>query len=115
MAEMTHERVETAGQPKVRNEDIASASGEVADILEHEEDNPFRIRAYRNAARALRGLVGEEVADLIARGGDPDDLPGIGKDLAARIREMISTGRLSKLDRLRPAVRIHPPYHAGTG
>jgi hypothetical protein len=105
MAAMTHERVETARQPKVRNDDIASAFGEVADILELEEDNPFRIRAYRNAARTLRGL-GEEVADLIARGGDPDDLPGIGKDLAAQIREMISSGRLSKLDRLRPAGRL---------
>ena len=102
---MTHERVEAARQPKVRNDDIARAFAEVADILELEEDNPFRILAYRNAARTLRDL-GEEVADLISRGGDPDDLPGIGKDLAAQIREMISSGRLSKLDRLRRAGRL---------
>ncbi|MGO9943068.1 MAG: DNA polymerase/3'-5' exonuclease PolX [Rhodoblastus sp.] len=101
---MTRERVETVQQSKVRNEDIARAFGEVADILALEEENPFRIRAYRNAARTLRGL-GEEVAVMIARGGDPDDLPGIGKDLATQIREMTSTGHLAKLDRLRPEVQ----------
>jgi DNA polymerase (family 10) len=103
MAAMTQERVKSARQPDVSNEDIARAFGEVADILELEEDNPFRVRAYRNAARTLRGL-GEDVSDMIARGGDPDDLPGIGKDLAGQIREMTSSGRLSKLDRLRPEV-----------
>lgn len=41
---------------------------------------------------------------MIARGGDPDDLPGIGKDLAAQIAEMVASGHLSRLDRLRPEV-----------
>ncbi len=88
---------------KVSNEDIARAFDEVADILELEKENPFRIRAYRNGARTLRGM-GEQVAALIARGGDPDDLPGIGKDLAAQIAEMAASGHLSRLDRLRPEV-----------
>ncbi len=88
---------------KVSNQDIARAFDEVADLLDLENDNPFRIRAYRNAARTLRGAQ-EEVADMIARGGDPDDLPGIGKDLAAQIGEMVASGHLSRLDRLRPEV-----------
>lgn len=88
---------------KVANQDIARAFDEVADLLDLENDNPFRIRAYRNAARTLRGAR-QEVADMIARGGDPDDLPGIGKDLAAQIAEMVASGHLSRLDRLRPEV-----------
>jgi len=84
-----------------RNEDIARALDETADILEIEDQNPFRVRAYRNAARTLRSL-GEEAADMISRGADLDDLPGIGEDLAAQIAEMVSSGHLTKLDALRP-------------
>jgi DNA polymerase (family 10) len=84
-----------------RNEEIARAFDEVADILELESENPFRVRAYRNAARTLRGLS-EEVADRMARGAILDELPGIGKDLAAQIAEMVATGQLSRLDRLLP-------------
>jgi DNA polymerase (family X) len=100
---MTRAPKSPASPEKVRNEDIARAFDEVAELLDLENDNPFRIRAYRNAARTLRGAR-EEVADMIARGGDPDDLPGIGKDLAAQIGEMVASGRLSRLDRLRPEV-----------
>jgi DNA polymerase/3'-5' exonuclease PolX len=64
-----------------RNEDIARSFDELADILELKDDNPFRIRAYRNAARTLRGL-GNEVGDMLAQGQDLAELPGIGDDLA---------------------------------
>ncbi len=84
-----------------RNEDIARAFDEMADILEIEEGNPFRVRAYRNAARTLRSL-GEEASALLSRGANLDDLPGIGEDLAAQIVEMVSSGHLNKLDSLRP-------------
>lgn len=100
---MTRAPQKPAAPEKVGNQDIARAFDEVADLLELENDNPFRIRAYRNAARTLRGAA-EEVADMIERGGDPDDLPGIGKDLAAQIAEMVASGHLSRLDRLRPEV-----------
>ena len=100
---MTRAPKTTAPLERVANQDIARAFDEVADLLDLEHDNPFRVRAYRNAARTLRGAP-EEVADMIARGGEPDDLPGIGKDLAAQIAEMVASGRLSRLDRLRPEV-----------
>jgi DNA polymerase (family X) len=100
---MARKKIDPAPLGKVSNEEIARAFDEVADLLDLENDNPFRIRAYRNAARTLRA-ASEEVADMVARGGDPDDLPGIGKDLAAQIVEMITSGRLSRLDRLRPEV-----------
>ena len=51
---------------------------ELGDLLEIEAANPFRVRAYRNAARTLRGL-GREVAELLSEGYDLTKLPGIGK------------------------------------
>jgi DNA polymerase (family 10) len=53
----------------VHNNDIAVVFEEIADLLEIEQANPFRIRAYRNAARTIQGL-GEEVRDLIKKGYD---------------------------------------------
>ncbi len=75
----------------VHNEDIATQFDEIADLLEIQEANPFRVRAYRNAARTVRGL-GHELAELVGQGQDLTALPGIGKDLAAKIEEMLRTG-----------------------
>jgi DNA polymerase (family 10) len=83
----------------ITNAEIARRFLEVADVLELEGANPFRVRAYRNAAR----VVGEhpERLDRIAR-RDPEalkQLPGIGDDLAAKIVELALTGRLELLRR----------------
>ncbi|HBH35926.1 MAG TPA: DNA polymerase/3'-5' exonuclease PolX [Gammaproteobacteria bacterium] len=85
------------------NEEIAHAFDEIADLLEIEEANPFRVRAYRHAARTLRGL-GREVGELAARGDDLTRLPGIGKDLAAKIEEMLESGKIKALDKLHKIV-----------
>jgi len=82
------------------NSDIADALDQVADLLELEQGNPFRIRAYRNAARVVRGL-GTEVAALIARGEDLPKLRGIGDDLAGKIKELAADEHLPLLDELR--------------
>ncbi|MFZ5616283.1 MAG: DNA polymerase/3'-5' exonuclease PolX [Pseudomonadota bacterium] len=87
----------------VRNDDIARLFDELADLLEIDEANPFRVRAYRDAARMLRGLP-EETADMIARGEDLSDLPTIGKDLAGKIEEIVDTGRLQSLETLKRSV-----------
>ena len=84
----------------VHNEDIATVFDEVADLLEIEGDNPFRIRAYRNGARTLRGL-GQDVHTLIERGEDITRLSGIGKNLAAKIHEILDTKHCRTLDKLR--------------
>ena len=84
----------------LHNEDIAAVFDEVADLLEIEGDNPFRIRAYRNGARTLREL-GKDVRTLIEQGEDLTRLAGIGKNLAAKIHEVIDTGHCSTLDKLR--------------
>ena len=68
---------------------IARVLGEVADLLEIKSENPFKIRAYRNAAETVAHL-GTPVASL-----SPDErrgIPGIGKDLATRIGELVDTG-----------------------
>ncbi|HHH44045.1 MAG TPA: DNA polymerase/3'-5' exonuclease PolX [Gammaproteobacteria bacterium] len=84
----------------VHNEDIAAVFDEIADLLEIEGDNPFRIRAYRNGARTLREL-GQDVRTLVERGEDITRLAGIGKNLAAKIHEILATGHCRTLDKLR--------------
>lgn len=82
----------------VQNADVAELFNRLADLLEIEGANPFRIRAYRNAARTLDELP-KSVRVLIAEGKDLAELPGIGKDLAQKIAEVVETGRLEALDR----------------
>lgn len=84
----------------VHNADIAAIFEEIADILEFEEANPFRIRAYRNAARAVQGLV-DNLAHMVANDEDLTELPGIGKDLAAKIIEIVETGKCQALEKIR--------------
>ena len=84
----------------VHNADIASVFEEIADLLEIGNENPFRVRAYRNAARQVEGM-GVPVADMVAKNEDLTELPGIGDDLAAKIREIVETGKCLFLEKLR--------------
>jgi DNA polymerase (family 10) len=84
----------------VHNADIAAIFEEIADLLEIEGANPFRIRAYRNAARTLSELP-QDARVLLEKGDDLTRLPGIGDDLAAKIAEIVATGSCSLLQRLR--------------
>jgi DNA polymerase (family 10) len=83
----------------VDNGQIARAFAEVADILEIQEQNPFRIRAYRNAAHTVEGQS-VPLERLVAEGRPLTALQGIGKDMAAYIVEMIETGSFSLRDKL---------------
>ncbi len=78
------------------NETIADMFDTIADVLELQGDIPYRIRAYRNAARTIRDLD-RNVADVAAE-GKLEELPGIGKDLAEKIREFLRTGRMAKYE-----------------
>src|SRR5881275_3115042 len=78
----------------MQNPDIARLFDEVADLLEIQDANPFRVRAYRNAARTIRDFP-EPIADLVHSGGkDLTDIPGIGEDLAEKITDIVKTGEL---------------------
>lgn len=68
---------------------IARILGEIADLLEIKSDNPFKIRAYRNGADIVANHP-HSLATLDAVG--LREIPGIGKDLAARILEIVETG-----------------------
>src|SRR5438445_12660782 len=78
----------------MQNPDIARLFDEVADLLEIQDANPFRVRAYRNAARASRDYP-EPSAELVRAGArDRTDIPGIGEDLAEKSTEIVTTGEL---------------------
>jgi DNA polymerase (family 10) len=87
----------------IRNTDIADIFDAIADCLEIEGDNPFKIRAYRNAGRTIRGL-GPELKEMVAGGEELTGLPGIGKELAAKIVEILETGTAQALEKLKEKV-----------
>ena len=78
----------------------AAVFEEIADRLAIQGENAFRVRAYSNAARLLQGL-GPDVKQKLDRGEDLTELPGIGADLAAKIREIVETGTCGLLEDLR--------------
>src|SRR5690348_15334474 len=85
------------------NADIAELFSRYADLLEIQGANPFRVRAYRNAARVVADS-GRSMSDRMAAGEALDDLPGIGKDLAAKIGTIVRTGALPQLAELETRV-----------
>jgi len=84
----------------VQNLAVAAVLEEIADRLEIEGANPFRIRAYRNAARTIQELQ-RDVRQMVERGETVAGLPGIGTDLAGKIRDIATTGSCELLHRLR--------------
>ena len=80
----------------IANNDIAQQFETLADLLEIEGANPFRVMAYRNAAAVIR-VYPHSMCALLARGEDLSKLPRIGKDLAGKIGTLCDTGRLPLL------------------
>lgn len=83
----------------IHNSDIEEILDTVANLLEIKGENPFRVRAYRNAARTIQGLS-QSVAEMVHTGQDLSELPGVGKDLAGKIAEIVETGTLLLLKEL---------------
>jgi DNA polymerase (family 10) len=88
----------------LENIDFARVFEEIADLLEIQGANPFRVRAYRNVARTIETLSQSVESILQDEEARLEDLPGIGKDLAGKIRELHETGELAFLDELRREV-----------
>ena len=88
----------------MENAAIAAVFEEMAELLEFRGENPFRIRAYRNGAKAIRDLD-ESVASILA---DPNrnlaSIPGIGKTLLDKTETLVTTGHLPQLDKLRKEI-----------
>ena len=81
----------------VHNAEIAEMFDRMATLLEIQGANPFRVRAYQNAARTIAGLT-QSLADMLDEGEDLSELPDIGKDLASKIAEIVDTGRFGALE-----------------
>jgi DNA polymerase (family 10) len=86
----------------MRNIEITNLFNEIADFLEVKGENPFRIRAYRRAAQAVEGLS-EDIAAIAERGALLD-VAGIGKDLATKIQEYLTSGTIEYLEGLRKEI-----------
>ena len=84
---------------KLSNNEIAELFTRLADLLEIDGANPFRVRAYRNASRTIKSLA-RNLSDLVDEAFNLRDLQGIGKEIATKIQEIVSTGRLAKLAEL---------------
>lgn len=87
------------------NQAIADKLLELADLLEQQSANPYRVNAYRRAARSV-AIHGEDLSELEKREGlrGLDSLAGVGRSISLAIQEMLATGRWMQLERLRGAL-----------
>ncbi|MEM9353135.1 MAG: DNA polymerase/3'-5' exonuclease PolX [Planctomycetota bacterium] len=86
------------------NKDIAGVFDQLADLLEFQDANPFRVRSYRSGARKI-GDLSEPVSAVVAdESRSLTDMDGIGKALSEKIVELLTTGRLAALDELKAVV-----------
>ena len=87
---------------RMKNKELADLFGRMADILEFKDENPFKISAYRKAAR----IIGDLTQDIeeIAESGKLKDVPGIGEGMAQKIVEYLKTGKVSKFEEVRKGV-----------
>jgi DNA polymerase (family X) len=84
----------------LQNADIPRFFEEIAALLELADENPFKVRAYRNAAQEIETLS-FDIASRLAKGEELPKIYGVGEDLAAKIREIGQTGRCRFLEELR--------------
>ncbi len=90
---------------KPTNEQVADVLERIADLLEADDGNPFRIGAYRDAAQTVR-RVDQSVAELALESGSEalEQLPNVGEGIARVIRSYVRTGRSDMLDRPRSEI-----------
>jgi DNA polymerase (family 10) len=86
----------------MENQRVARIFEEIADLLEIKGENPFRIRAYRKAVLSIETLT-EDLKNLIEE-RRLEKIPGIGKDLAQKIEEIVKTGTVEQLEKLRKEI-----------
>ena len=86
----------------MRNQEVATIFRDIASILEIKRENPFRIRAYEKAALNIESLTGDIAT--IAERKELEKIPGVGKDLAGKIEEILNTGTCSHLEELKKEI-----------
>lgn len=87
------------------NAEIVDIFTRIGKVLDLQGENPFRIRAYDRAAQAIAAM-GEELKSIYKNGGRDAllEIPGIGQDLASKIEELVTTGKLTYLEELQKKV-----------
>ena len=88
----------------VHNSDIEEILDTIADLLEIKGENPFKVRAYYNAARIVSGLT-QDLDALIAK-NELVEIKGIGKNLAEHIQELHKTGHLKEYEKILKALKL---------
>ncbi len=83
----------------MKKQEIARIFNEIADILELKDENPFRIRAYRKAAQNLESLT--EGLEEVAKRDELEEIPGIGADLALKIKKFLETGKVDFYEKIK--------------
>ncbi len=87
----------------MENKTIADIFTEIADILDIEGENPFRVRSYRNAARTIEDMS-QNVEALVKAGKNLEEIQGIGKSINEKIQEILATGKCHSLEELRSQI-----------
>ena len=103
------------------NIEVADVFEQIANILEGQGENPYKIRAYRNAVRTLESLP-EPAADINAR-GELKNIPGFGEAIVGKTQEILATGTCALFERLKaeeaaknaPTVAAPEPAAAAEG
>ncbi|MEE4215096.1 MAG: helix-hairpin-helix domain-containing protein, partial [Bacteroidales bacterium] len=87
----------------LNNKNIAEKLEEIAGLLEIKGENRFRVRSYRDAARVISGMS-EDIGAMADDEGKLQDIPGIGESIAEKIKEIIKTGKLKQLEKLKKKI-----------
>lgn len=89
----------------VKNIDIAEVFNKIADLLEIDGENPFRVRAYRNAALTVENLS-QDITNMVKNGEDLTKLPDIGHDLAEKIDNIVNNKEIELLKKLEEKIPV---------
>ena len=83
----------------MENARIANIFDKIADLLEIQQANQFRVRSYRNAARTA-GDLSRNLGEVVSNGEDLTELPAIGSGMARKIKEIVERGTCKRLEQL---------------
>lgn len=91
---------EPAPAPALSNAEIADRLASLAQLLSTQKENPYKVKAYRRAAASIR-VLSESIDELVREEADLTRFEGIGEAISSAIREIVLTGSLGKLEKLR--------------
>ena len=93
----------TPETPNTEQREIADRLASLAQLLSMQKENPYKIKAYHRAAASIRTLS-ESVDELVRKEKDLTAYAGIGEAISSAIREIVLTGTLEKLEKLRSEI-----------